>query len=203
MFDNELQCFVSTYSWCSCSYVQWNISDYFSQNRSRICTDLPAVGDQDGDRASKVIAAGSTGGSGRDLPSGEGMPAFDALWMDLYGRLSDLCVDQRPAVRKSAGQTLFSMIAAHGALLKKSSWQTMLWKVSCLVLNWGLACSSTDSDISSSGISFFEWHVKLTIKWFVTCMVLMLVFKICFSLAVNLIILLLMYAYIVNSRHHL
>ena len=115
--------------------AQWNISDYFSHNRSRICTDLPPVGGQDGDQTSKVVAAVGTGGSDRDLSSGDGMPAFDALWMELYGRLSDLCVDQRPAVRKSAGQTLFSMIAAHGALLKKSSWQTMLWKVTCLILN--------------------------------------------------------------------
>ena len=110
--------------------AQWNISDYFSHNQSRICTDLPSG--QDGDQASKVMAAG---GSNHDLSSGDGIPAFDALWMELYGRLSDLCVDQRPAVRKSAGQTLFSMIAAHGALLKKSSWQTMLWKVTCLILS--------------------------------------------------------------------
>jgi len=75
---------------------------------------------------SKVSAAGV---SDRNVASGHAVPAFDALWMDLYGRLSDLCVDQRPAVRKSAGQTLFSMIAAHGALLEKSSWQAMLWKV--------------------------------------------------------------------------
>jgi len=124
--------------------VQWNISDYFSHNRSRICTDLPAVGDQDGDRASKIIA---TDGSDHDASSGEGMPAFDALWMDLYGRLSDLCVDQRPAVRKSAGQTLFSMIAAHGALLKKSSWQTMLWKVFYFVINCYELCYFTCSSI--------------------------------------------------------
>lgn len=114
-----------------CQCLQWNISDYFSQNRSRICTDLPSVGGHDGDQVSK---AGTAGGP---PSSGDCMPAFDALWMDLYGRLSDLCVDQRPAVRKSAGQTLFSMIAAHGALLKKSSWQTMLWKVQQQsVVNW-------------------------------------------------------------------
>jgi len=114
-----------------CLSWQWNISDYFSHNRSRICTDLPAVSGQEDNQTSKVVSAGV---SDRNLPAGHGMPAFDALWMDLYSRLSDLCVDQRPAVRKSAGQTLFSMIAAHGALLEKSSWQTMLWKVSCLIL---------------------------------------------------------------------
>jgi len=115
-----------------CLCLQWNISDYFSQNRSRICTDLPSVGGKDGERTSK---AGAAVLPDRGPSSDDCMPAFDALWMDLYGRLSDLCVDQRPAVRKSAGQTLFSMIAAHGALLKKSSWQTMLWKVRHLVMN--------------------------------------------------------------------
>lgn len=133
ILDHELQCFIATYCYCPRLHVQWNISDYFSHNRSRICTDLPAVGGPDaGDRVSKAVAAG---GSNRAASNGDGMPAFDALWMDLYGRLSDLCVDQRPAVRKSAGQTLFSMIAAHGALLKKSSWHTVLWKVLSLIFN--------------------------------------------------------------------
>ena len=118
--------------------MQWNVSDYFSQNRSRICTDLPAAGGQDGgDRVSKAGAGVADAHPVQwwTMPSGadDGIPAFDALWMELYGRLSDLCVDQRPAVRKSSGQTLFSMIAAHGALLKKSSWQTMLWKVQRLI----------------------------------------------------------------------
>lgn len=57
------------------------------------------------------------------------MPSFDKLWMCLYARLGDLCVDPRPAVRKSAGQTLFSTISAHGSLLKQSTWQAVLWQV--------------------------------------------------------------------------
>jgi len=82
------------------------------------------------------VATAAPGGSAdcSTVSSGHGLPAFDALWMDLYSRLSDLCVDQRPAVRKSAGQTLFSMIAAHGAMLEKSSWQTVLWKVQCCLI---------------------------------------------------------------------
>ena len=49
--------------------------------------------------------------------------------MCLYARLGDLCVDPRPAVRKSAGQTLFSTISAHGNLLNPPTWQAMLWQV--------------------------------------------------------------------------
>lgn len=43
--------------------------------------------------------------------------------------LGDLCVDSRPAVRKSAGQTLFSTISAHGGLLSQPTWQAVLWQV--------------------------------------------------------------------------
>lgn len=57
------------------------------------------------------------------------MPHFDKLWMCLFARLGDLCVDSRPAVRKSAGQTLFSTITAHGNLLNPPTWQAVLWQV--------------------------------------------------------------------------
>jgi hypothetical protein len=35
----------------------------------------------------------------------------------------------RKLFRKSAGQTLFSTIAAHGSLLAKQTWQAVLWQV--------------------------------------------------------------------------
>ena len=57
------------------------------------------------------------------------MSSFDGLWMCLFSGLGDLCVDARPAVRKSAGQTLFSTISAHGGLLQQESWKKVLWKV--------------------------------------------------------------------------
>jgi hypothetical protein len=43
--------------------------------------------------------------------------------------LGELCIDERPAVRKSAGQTLFSTIAAHGDLLHHNTWQAVVWQV--------------------------------------------------------------------------
>lgn len=93
-------------------YFQWNISDYFHQNQGKLnqtLTDDNAV-----------------------LPNFPGtlnMPGFDKLWMCLYTRLGELCVDNRPAARKSAGQTLFSTISAHGGLLKQPTWQAILWQV--------------------------------------------------------------------------
>lgn len=43
--------------------------------------------------------------------------------------VGELCIDPRPAVRKSAGQTLFSTISAHANLLTPSSWNAVLWQV--------------------------------------------------------------------------
>ena len=49
-------------------------------------------------------------------------------------RLSDLCVDDRAAVRKSASQTLFSTISAHGTLLQRETWQGVLWQVGHVII---------------------------------------------------------------------
>ncbi|KAF6021064.1 MON2 [Bugula neritina] len=82
----------------------WNISDYFYQQRAKITSDI--IKDED--------------------PS---LTSSDQLWMCLYSKFGELCVDPRPAVRKSAGQTLFSTIAAHGDLLQNITWKSLLWKV--------------------------------------------------------------------------
>lgn len=90
----------------------WNISDYFNQNQEKlsqtVTNDLSVL---------------------PDFPGMPNMPHFDKLWMCLYARLGDLCVDPRPAVRKSGGQTLFSTITAHGNLLNSPTWQAVLWQV--------------------------------------------------------------------------
>ena len=93
--------------------LMWNVSDYFYQNQDRL-------------RSSLSNDAGPAFPAFPGLPN---MPPFDKLWMCLYARLGDLCVDSRPAVRKSSGQTLFSTIAAHGSLLHNSTWQAVLWQV--------------------------------------------------------------------------
>ena len=91
--------------------LQWNISDHFHRHRTAVALQL----DDD--------ALASATDVERDVP------AFDALWMRIYTRLADLCVDSRPAVRKSAGQTLFSMLGVHGETLQRQSWSCVLNKV--------------------------------------------------------------------------
>ena len=104
--------------WYSWSSFQWSISDYFSQHTETITSELSA---EASDRPEVNRSS--------DRVTQAPLPPFDALWMCVYSRLGSLCVDTRPAVRKSAGQTLFTTIAAHGALLQAATWQTVLWQV--------------------------------------------------------------------------
>ncbi|XP_058791911.1 protein MON2 homolog isoform X3 [Phymastichus coffea] len=115
----------------------WNISDYFYQNQEKICASLR------GDSASVFP----------DFPGTTNMPPFDKLWMCLYARLGDLCVDPRPAVRKSASQTLFSTISAHGTLLHQPTWQAVLWQVLFPLLDKvrSLSSSASNEKVDTSG----------------------------------------------------
>ncbi|KJE91042.1 hypothetical protein CAOG_02242 [Capsaspora owczarzaki ATCC 30864] len=95
----------------------WSIADYLQIQRASIEAQLGA---------SAVVAASS-----QDQSAGlqSGITSLDALWMALFGRLADICIDPRPEVRKSASQTLFSTISTHGALLGRSTWHACLWDV--------------------------------------------------------------------------
>ena len=48
--------------------------------------------------------------------------SFDGLWMRIFSKLVDLCVDPRIEVRKSAIQTLFSAINTHGHRFAEGTW---------------------------------------------------------------------------------
>ncbi|XP_055882628.1 protein MON2 homolog isoform X4 [Biomphalaria glabrata] len=93
----------------------WNISDFFFQNRQVIKQELDS------------LAQPASAVNGNESSKSPG--PFDALWMCLFSQLGELCVDSRPAVRKSAGQTLFSTISAHGSLLQHQTWHNVLWQV--------------------------------------------------------------------------
>ena len=100
---------------------QWNISDFLSQHREKIRTALEEAETP----ANEGTNDSSSGGTKYEKP----VPPSDRQWMCLYSKLGELCVDPRPAVRKSAGQTLFSTINAHGSLLENVTWYTVLWQV--------------------------------------------------------------------------
>lgn len=102
-------------------YPQWNISDYFFQRGDAITQEL-------GREEEALQKQAQEKGETLNRPF-HPAPPFDCLWLCLYAKLGELCVDPRPAVRKSAGQTLFSTIAAHGTLLQQPTWHIVVWKV--------------------------------------------------------------------------
>ncbi|XP_039310634.1 protein MON2 homolog isoform X8 [Solenopsis invicta] len=117
--------------------LMWNISDYFYQNQEKLC----------------ICLRGDSSSVFPDFPGTTNMPPFDKLWMCLYARLGDLCVDSRPAVRKSASQTLFSTISAHGSLLHQPTWQAVLWQVLFPLLDKvrSLSNSASSEKVDTSG----------------------------------------------------
>lgn len=62
-------------------------------------------------------------------------------------------MDSRPAVRKSASQTLFSTISAHGSLLHQPTWQAVLWQVLFPLLDKvrSLSNSASSEKVDTSG----------------------------------------------------
>ncbi|XP_072341125.1 protein MON2 homolog isoform X2 [Scyliorhinus torazame] len=134
----------------------WNISDYFYQRGEIIEKEL------DKEEALLQKHAEEKGVS-LNRPF-HPAPPFDCLWLCLYSKLGELCVDPRPAVRKSGGQTLFSTVGAHGTLLQHETWHTVLWKVLFPLLG-RVRKSSTTADkekIESGGGNILIHHSRDT-----------------------------------------
>ena len=124
----------------------WNLSDYFYQNQDSLKTAIIAE--------PKILP---------DLPGYKEMSVFDKLWMCLFSRLGDLCLDPRPATRKSAGQTLFSTIAAHGSLLAVGTWQAVLWQVLFPLLDKvGIESGLASTEKSDGGGALLIHHSRNT-----------------------------------------
>ena len=91
----------------------WNVSDFLSRHGAKMQNDLSAASQEQ----QQQQQAGSA-------------PCVDvdeaSLWMGLFDKLAQLCVDSRSEVRKSANQTLFSTITTHGNLLKPDTWQQFM-----------------------------------------------------------------------------
>jgi len=124
----------------------WNLSDFFYQNRTALRLDLSNAYANNDDDDTKDDEKNNLENLIPKLQD-KAIHPFDSLWMCLFSKLGDLCVDPRPAVRKSAGQTLFSTIGAHGGLLEGSTWYSVLWKVLFPLLEKVKTMSSTAADV--------------------------------------------------------
>ncbi|XP_041965197.1 protein MON2 homolog isoform X2 [Alosa sapidissima] len=134
----------------------WNISDYFFQRGEAITEELEQ-------EEALLQKQAQEKGEPLNRPF-HPAPPFDCLWLCLYAKLGELCVDPRPAVRKSAGQTLFSTVNAHGTLLQQPTWHIVVWKVLFHLLDC-VRKSSTTADkekIESGGGNILIHHSRDT-----------------------------------------
>uniref|UniRef100_A0A8C1AY40 Protein MON2 homolog n=1 Tax=Cyprinus carpio carpio TaxID=630221 RepID=A0A8C1AY40_CYPCA len=134
----------------------WNISDYFFQRGEAITEELER-------EEAVLLKQAQDKGEPLNRPF-HPAPPFDCLWLCLYAKLGELCVDPRPAVRKSAGQTMFSTIAAHGTLLQPPTWNIVVWKVLFHLLDCVRKSSSTadKEKIESGGGNILIHHSRDT-----------------------------------------
>ncbi|XP_055928988.1 protein MON2 homolog isoform X2 [Argiope bruennichi] len=132
----------------------WNIADHLYQNEEKISHGLSSATEEE------LSVLNSLQISNYDFP----LLPFDRLWLSLFCRLGDLCVDSRPAVRKSAGQTLFSTLGAHGSLLQQTTWQVVLWQVLFPLLDRVRSLSGTASTdkITDMGGNILIHHSRNT-----------------------------------------
>ncbi|GAU93699.1 hypothetical protein RvY_05597 [Ramazzottius varieornatus] len=86
--------------------------------------------------------------------------------LNLYKQLSQLCLDVRPEVRKSAAQTLFLAIASHGSALDIATWNRLVVDI-CYILLKCLEkyCTTASEDrISDDDDKVIMHHSRDTAK---------------------------------------
>ena len=92
--------------------------------------------------------------------------SIESVWMVLYSRLGQLCVDPRPAVRKSACQTLFCTISSHGSVLSVDlHWKDLVWNVLFPLLEQvrhNTSTASRERDKNANHPNFLMHHSRDT-----------------------------------------
>ena len=104
----------------------WTMADFMYQNKERITLSLKgqSLSPLSNDILQNLPAAVKPCLIPPFLKtlSNSTLPPMDRIWLLLFGCLGDMCIDDRGAVRKSASQTLFSTVTAHGTQLDHTSW---------------------------------------------------------------------------------
>ena len=119
----------------------WNLADYFYQNWDRINSEDHSnpTGDESFTALSSVNISDTILGpvvrflqNNTLLQIDQKCPLSwgDNIWMTLFLSLGQLCVDDRSTVRRSAAQSLFATLDAHGQLLSRpESWSYVFWEL--------------------------------------------------------------------------
>lgn len=98
----------------------WNVADYLHQNKEKIESDaLNFTNDKDAPNLAFIY----------EFVRQSDLDHYDSIWMALFAKLCDICIDPRPAIRKSACQTLFATITTHGDILEPPTWHAVLWQI--------------------------------------------------------------------------
>lgn len=98
----------------------WNVADYLHQNKSKIENEtLEFSNEKDAQNLAFIY----------EFVRQSGLNNYDSIWMALFAKLSEICIDPRPAIRKSACQTLFATITTHGDILEIQTWHAVLWQI--------------------------------------------------------------------------
>lgn len=98
----------------------WNVADHLYQNKKSIVNETLNF---------SYEAAAPNLAFIYDFVKQSDLNTYDSIWMALFSKLSDICIDPRPPIRKSACQTLFSTITTHGDILETRTWQAVLWQI--------------------------------------------------------------------------
>lgn len=98
----------------------WNVADYLHQNEQKIHNLDIEFNDQESAPNLAFIY---------EYVNQTDLSIYESIWMALFSKLSDICIDPRPAIRKSACQTLFATLTTHGDILAVRTWQSILWQI--------------------------------------------------------------------------
>ena len=98
----------------------WNVADHLHQNKDSIEVEkFDASNENDAPNLAFIY----------EFFRQTDLSTYDTIWMALFARLSEICIDPRPSIRKSACQTLFATITTHGDILEANTWQAIPWQI--------------------------------------------------------------------------
>ena len=146
----------------------WNISDYMFQKCDTLVKELDFLVSKEGE----TEKAENSDKLNLHLPIEH--KSIEAIWMILYTRLGELCIDPRPAVRKSAGQTLFCTISSHSSVLSENAWHLLVNNVLFSLLEQvklSISTASKERDACLNNTNFLMHHSRDTAEkqWAETC----------------------------------